>query len=65
MNILEYVSRGSMEWPARFPDLTSLDMGYVNSIVYRTIEILYYKFNDRTKHLELEDLRRQITFEEK
>lgn len=44
--------RGSMEWPARSPDLTPLDFflwGYVKSIVYKT------------KPLDLADLRRRIT----
>lgn len=44
--------RGSMEWPARSPDLTSLDFflwGYVKSIVYKT------------QPLDLADLRRRIT----
>lgn len=44
--------RGSMEWPARSPDLTSLDFflwGYVKNIVYKT------------KPLDLADLRRRIT----
>ena len=44
--------RGSMEWPARSPDLTPLDFflwGHVKSIVYKT------------KPLDLADLRRRIT----
>jgi len=44
--------RGSVDWPARSPDLTALDFflwGYIKSIVYKT------------KLLDLADLRRQIT----
>ena len=44
--------RGLMEWPARSPDLTSLDFflwGYVKSIVYKT------------KPLDLAALKRRIT----
>jgi hypothetical protein len=44
--------RGSIEWPARSPDLTSLDFflwGHIKSIVYKT------------KPLNLDDLRGRIT----